>query len=356
MKRNLQNPLITPSMLTPSAPGYHVLGAFNPGATLYNDEVILLMRVAENCVKEEGYISVPYYSFDGKTGKPEILRIKEDDPEVTLKDTRGVFYKGRDYLSTLSHIRLARSKDGINFKVDEKPFIYPCDESEIFGVEDARISKIGDTYYINYTAVSGDGYVTSLITTKDFINLERRGTIFPPLNKDVAIFEEKVKGKYVTLHRPSNHGFGLPSIWYADSPDLIHWGNHKCLLRPDEGKWESQKIGGGAAPIKTKEGWLVIYHGKGDNSIYSLNLILLDLDDPSKIIKRGEVPIFYPEETYEKEGFFGNVVFTNGHVVRPNGEVYLYYGACDETVCLVVTSVDELLSSFKAKQKKQYIL
>ncbi len=345
LKRYSNNPVITPSMLKPSKEGYNVLGAFNPGATVYNNQIILLMRVAENCIKEEGYVCVPYYDFKDNVGTAKILRISENNPEVELKDTRGVFYKGKDYLSTISHIHIARSDDGINFEIDEKPFIYPCIESETYGVEDARVSKIGDIYYINYTVVSQDGYSTMLAITTDFKTIERKGIIFPPLNKDVAIFEEKVNGKYIALHRPHNQGFGLPSIWYAESPDLIHWGNNKCILRPDGSKLESHKIGGGAPPIKTKDGWLTIIHGKGDNSAYSLRLLLLDLEDPSKILKRGKHPILLPEEPYEKKGFFGNVVFTNGTVVKPNGEVFVYYGACDDTVCLATTTIDELMNS-----------
>ncbi|GAH52193.1 unnamed protein product, partial [marine sediment metagenome] len=277
-------------------------------------------------------------------GEPKILEIPDTDPNVILKDTRGVFYSGKDYLSSISHIRLARSIDGINFTIDEKPFIYPGLECESFGIEDARVSKIGETYYINYTAVSGDGYVAMLAKTMDFKSIERLGVIFPPLNKDVVIFEEKVNGKYIALHRPDNKGFGLPSIWYSESPDLIHWGNHKCLLRPDGSKYESQKIGGGPPPIKTKEGWLIIYHGKGDDNIYTLRLLLLDLNDPSKIIKQSRYPVLQPDESYEKNGLYGNVVFTNGIILMSDNKVYIYYGACDESVCLAITTINDLLT------------
>ncbi|MCF6242239.1 MAG: glycoside hydrolase family 130 protein [Bacteroidales bacterium] len=342
--RNPKNPLITPKMIEPSAEGLQVVGAFNPAAVQFNDEIILIIRVAETTIKKKDIVSVPYFKFTEGKSKIEVLDIPERSPDLTLKDTRGIFYKGKDYLSSLSHLRLARSKDGINFKVDEKPFILPADRTESFGVEDARISKINDEYYINYTIVSGDGYATFLSKTKDFKNIERLGIIFSPLNKDVCIFEEKVKGKYIALHRPDNHGFGLPSIWYAESPDLIHWGNHKCLLRPNGSKWETQKIGAGAPPVKTEYGWLVIYHAKGENNVYSLNLILLDLKYPDKIIALSKEPFMFPETKYEKEGFFGNVVFTNGHVVLPDGTINIYYGTSDEYTCMAQTSINELLN------------
>ncbi len=345
VKRYSGNPIITPEMVKPSAEGLKVVGTFNPAATLFNNEVILIMRVAETCMKKQGFISIPYFDFSTSKSFLSVLDVPENHPDVKLKDTRGILYQGREYLSSVSHLRLARSKDGINFIIDEKPFILPHDETESFGVEDARISNIGDEYFINYTVVSGDGYATYLSKTKEFEIVERLGIIFPPLNKDVVIFEEMVNGKYIALHRPDNHGFGLPSIWYADSPDMIHWGNHKCLLRPRTNKWEMRKIGGGAPPIKTTQGWLEIYHGKGENNIYSLNLLLLDLENPSKILAVGEKPFMYPETDYEKEGFFGNVIFTNGHVIMPDGTIKIYYGSSDEHICLAETSIEQLLES-----------
>ena len=346
MNRHSRNPLIKPEMIKASRQGYHVKGAFNPGAAEYNGEIILLLRVAEDCISKEGYTAVPYYSFKNGIGTPEILEKPLNDPDLNLKDTRGVVYKGQDFLSTLSHIRLARSTDGVTFKVEEKPFIYPCVPSECFGAEDARVTKIGDIYYLTYTAISSDGWATALATTKDFVSIERKGLIFPPPNKDVSIFPEKINGKYCALHRPHNQGFGNPSIWYAESSDLLSWGNNQCLLRPRDSEWESVKIGGGAHPVKTSEGWLEIYHGKGKGDKYSLFLLLLDLEKPDRVIKRGEKPFLYPEMNYEKEGFFPNVVFSNGLIVKDDGSVLLYYGACDETTCLIETSIDELVHSF----------
>jgi len=340
-----ENPVIKPADVKPTLDGYRVLGAFNPGATAFGDEILLLLRTAEGCIEKPGCIRVPAYRFEDGDAHPEILEFSESDPDVRLKDTRGVVYKGQDYLSTMSHIRLARSKDGIHFTVEDKPFIYPTSHVEKYGVEDARVSCIDSRYYINYTAVSQDSWATMLAVTDDFQTVQKKGLIFHPENKDVAIFPEKVNGKYIALHRPNNSGFGKASIWYAESPDLLHWGNHKCLLRPRNTKYESMKIGGGAPPIKTDQGWLIVYHGKGDNSLYSLFCLLLDLDEPSRIVKQAEKPLLLPDQPYETEGFFGNVVFSNGLVVK-NDKVFLYYGAADESSCLATTTVDDLLSSF----------
>jgi len=345
IKKYENNPVVKPSDVKPSLEGYKVVGAFNPGAIAYGDEILLLLRVAETCKSKPGYVSTPIYKFEEGESYPGIMEFNKDDPDVQLKDTRGVIYKDKDYLSTMSHIRLARSKDGINFTVEDKPFIYPVDESEKYGCEDARVTFIGGKYYINFTVISEDSWSTALAVTEDFTTVERMGIIFHPENKDVAIFPEKVNGKYIALHRPNNSGFGKASIWYSESPDLLHWGNHKCIVRPRDMKWESMKIGGGAPPVKTADGWLIVYHGKGDNSLYSLFCLLLDLNEPFKIVRRATTPLLIPTEPFEKEGFFGNVVFTNG-MIEKDGQVYIYYGAADESVGLAVTDIDSLLNSF----------
>jgi predicted GH43/DUF377 family glycosyl hydrolase len=334
-------------MVPPSNPEYVVKGAFNPGAVTFNDEIILLLRVAESCFEEKGYISVPIITFNEEHAVPDVLKVKADDPGLVLKDTRGVVYKGTDYLSTMSHIRIARSKDGHTFSVDEAPFIFSEVEDERFGVEDARITKIDDVYYINYTCVSPDGWVTKLSRTTDFVSVEDMGIIFHPQNKDVSIFPEMINGKYCALHRPNNAGFGKPSIWYAESPDLLHWGNHRCLIRPRDMDFEGKKIGGGAPCLKTEQGWLQMYHGKSSTDSYSLFVLLLDLNDPSKVLARGTRPVLQPEERYETDGFYGNVIFSNGLIERAN-ELLIYYGACDETTCVARTTIDELLASLSS--------
>ncbi|MEM5948336.1 glycoside hydrolase family 130 protein [Spirochaetia bacterium 38H-sp] len=344
MERYGNNPIIKPSYVKPSNPDYEVVGAFNPGAVFTGEEYILLLRVAERVKQEPGYIKVPCVEFSGDgIGYPSVLAFKEDDPDVRKKDTRGVVYKGIDYLSSMSHIRIARSKDGKNFIVDDEPFIFPSTESERFGVEDARCVFLDGAYYINYTSVSPDGWCTSLARTSDFKSVERLGTIFHPQNKDVCIFPEKIGGLYHALHRPNNDGFGKPSIWYASSPDLLHWGQHLCIARPRDMREEALKIGGGAPCIKTDDGWLQIYHAKGEGQRYTLFAMLLDYEEPWRVIRRGIVPVMEPRESYEIDGFFGNVLFTNGIVAHPDGTLYIYYGAADEFSCLAFSSVFELL-------------
>ena len=344
MQRCPDNPLIRPEMVKPSATGYRVKGAFNPGAVRYGDEIILLLRVAEDCEAGPGEAAVPIVEFEGDVGRPGVLRVNLDDPHVVLKDTRGLLYKGIDYLSTLSHIRLARSRDGRHFTVDDEPFLFPSSPHDAYGVEDARVTRIDDIYYINYTCVSPDGWATALASTRDFKKVTRHGIIFHPSNKDVSIFPDRIGGRYHALHRPNNEGFGRPSIWHAESPDLLHWGNHRCILRPRDTPWEELKIGGGAPCIRTEKGWLQIYHGKGRGQVYSLFALLLDPDEPWKIVAQGQKPLLRPEAAYETEGFFPNVVFSNG-VVQEGDRLLVYYGACDETTCLFECSVEDAMET-----------
>jgi predicted GH43/DUF377 family glycosyl hydrolase len=344
IRKDEMNPIVRPADVKPSIEGYRVRGAFNPGAIVFGHEILLLLRVAEMCASKEGYVRVPTYRFDDGRPHPDIVEFKVGDPDVKLKDTRGVVYKDRDYLSTTSHIRIARSRDGLHFTVDEKPFIFPVHETEEYGVEDARVTFIDGKYHINYTAVSHDSWATALAVTRDFKSVERKGLIFHPENKDVAIFPEKIRGKYIALHRPNNSGFGKPSIWYAESPDIVHWGNYRCILRP-RATWESMKIGAGPPPIKTPEGWLTIAHGQGNNGVYSLFCVLLDLEEPWRVIRRAEEPFLMPTEPYETEGFFGNTVFSNG-MIEKDSKIFIYYGAADENSCVAITDIDSLLSSF----------
>ena len=348
MTRHPANPLITPKMVRPSAPGFRVRGVFNPAATICGGEILLLLRVAEDGEADPSEVAVPIVRVENGVGRPDVLRLSRRDPEVDLSDSRYVIHRGQTYLSTLSHLRLARSRDGVRFTVEDRPFIFPGDSSESFGVEDARITRIGDIFYINYTCVSPDSWATALVSSRDFQTIERHGIIFPPQNKDVCLFPEKINGCYGALHRPHNSRFGRPSIWYAESPDLIHWGKHRCLIRPRDNGLEDERIGGGAPCLKTTAGWLQLYHGASADGTYRLFTLLLDLNHPERVLQRASRPFLQPEADYETKGFFGRVVFTDGFVEFEDGRIWVYYGAADQTTCLLETSVDELLDSLDA--------
>ena len=217
---------------------------------------------------------------------------------------------------------------------------------EAFGVEDARITQIEGRYYVNYTAVSPYGIATALASTTDFETIDRRGLIFAPSNRDVTLFPEKVGGKYLCYHRPMPGMFPRLNIWLATSPDLLHWGELRVVLESQSDSWDSGRVGGGAPPIKTDQGWLSIYHAADANDRYCLGAFLTALDAPGKIIARSYEPIFVPEQPYETQGFYGNVVFTCGTVVQGD-RLRLYYGAADERVALAEASISALIQSLQ---------
>ena len=238
-----------------------------------------------------------------------------------------------------SHFVLATSDNGINFEISKDFAFSPTQGAgDHRGVEDPRITRIKDDYYITYTAYSRHGASVGLAETKDFKEFERLGIIFPPENKDAVLLPEKVDGRYFMYHRPSSD----MSMWVADSPDLIHWGNNKPVLEPDIYAWDAEKVGAGAVPIRTEKGWLHIYHGVARGG-YRLGTALFDLKNPSELKRKSENYILAPEKDYERKGEVNNVVFTCGAIVEDNGEVKIYYGAADTSVCLATAKLDDLI-------------
>lgn len=343
-----QNPILSPKDLKPSIEGLEIACLLNPGVFTFQGKTWLLVRVAERPKQEEGIISFPVLNGNGI----EIIKIKENDPELIATDPRVITYKGSDYLTTLSHLRLVCSDDGINFYQPEGyPLLQGEGEDEAFGIEDCRVALIDDTYYLTFTAVSSHGVGVGMRTTKDWKTFEKHGMVIPPHNKDCAVFEEKINGKFYALHRPSSVDLGGNYIWIAQSPDGIHWGQNKCLIKTRKGKWDSKRVGAGAAPIKTEKGWLEIYHGANENHQYCLGAFLMDLNDPTKVIAQTDAPIMQPQTPYELSGFFGHVVFTNGHIITGD-ELTIYYGAADEFVCAAKFSIQNILAQLKPCDQK----
>ena len=337
-----ENPILRPQDLRPSVEGMEVTCLLNPGVFRYQGKVWLLVRVAERPAQIPGKTSFPILSPGGRL---EVLEFDSSDPRLDLSDSRVISFDGEDYLTTLSHLRLLSSDDGIHFSEPEnsKPFM-GSGELETYGIEDCRVAQIGDTYYLTYTQVSSHGVGVGLRTTRNWADFDHVGMIFPPHNKDCAIFEERIGGKYYALHRPSSPELGGNYIWLAESPDLIHWGRHRCLAHSREGYWDSARVGAGAAPIRTPEGWLEIYHGATKENRYCLGALLLDLDEPWRVLARSETPIMEPTTPYELEGFFGKVIFTNGHVVDGD-QITMYYGAADSVICAANLSISNILAT-----------
>jgi predicted GH43/DUF377 family glycosyl hydrolase len=346
-KRFAQNPILQPADISPSIDGMEVECLLNPGVFRFNGKTCLLLRVAERPAQKPGKTSFPILNAEGQL---QILEFDHSDPKLVRSDPRVITYDGREFLTTMSHLRVATSQDGINFSADSAyPPLFGQGELEAYGIEDCRVTHIDGTFFLTYTQVSANGVGVGLCRTRDWRNFTSREMILPPHNKDCVVFEEKIGGKYYALHRPSSPVLGGNYIWIAESPDLAHWGNHRCLAQSRAGQWDSERVGAGAAPIRTPEGWLEIYHGANARHHYCLGALLLDLEAPWKVLARSREPIMEPLAEYERQGFFGNVVFTNGHVV--DGDVVtLYYGASDTVVCGAHFSIREILDTLRVKR------
>lgn len=249
-----------------------------------------------------------------------------------------------------SIIGIADSSDGYHFVVREKPFILPSktgifSEYEEYGVEDCRISEIEGEFILTYSVYSRHGVRVALAKTKDFLTLEKVALVTQSDCRNVVIFPEKIDGRYARLDRP--HSEISPwSIWISYSPDLVHWGDSKVVMKPGLYRWDEMKIGPGAPPIKTDKGWLNIYHGvfkTMDGAIYRLGAALHDLVDPSKIIGISDDWILQPEDPWEVTGYVHNVVFTCGAVPEKDGSLKIYWGGADTVVCAGEAWIEDIV-------------
>lgn len=337
------NPLLRPDRVRPSMPGMQVECLLNPGVfRLPDGRIGLLLRVAERPVQQEGRISFPICTAEGTV---RILTFDRSDPLLDAQDPRVIRYDGRQYLTTMSHFATVVSDDGVSFREDTTlPRIFGQGDQETYGIEDCRVARIGDRWWLTFTQVSEHGVGVGLRSTSDWRCFEHHGMILPAHNKDCALFEERIGGWHWALHRPSSPELGGNFIWLASSPDLVHWGFHRCIAHTRPGCWDAARIGAGASPIRTPHGWLCIYHGADASHRYCLGALLLDLEQPWRVIARSEAPIMESLAAYEREGFLGNVVFTNGHLVDGD-TITLYYGASDTVVCGARLSIRRILAS-----------
>lgn len=287
-------------ILTPDEWPYPANAVFNPGAALVDGETVLLVRV---------------------------------------EDMRG-----------FSHLTVARSADGrTGWRIDSTPTLEPDVDAheERWGLEDPRIvwlAERGD-YAVTYVSFSSSGPLVSLALTKDFVTFERIGPLVPPEDKDASLFPRRFAGRYALIHRPIIRGEA--DIWISFSPDLRHWGDHRVLLPTRPGWWDAHRVGLGAQPIETPEGWLIIYHGvrmTASGSIYRVGLALLDLDEPWRVRRRSDEWVLGPRKPYEQLGDVPGVTFPGGAVYLPDtDELRLYYGIADTTVGLATANMSEVL-------------
>jgi predicted GH43/DUF377 family glycosyl hydrolase len=287
---------------------YPVNAVFNPAAAAANGETVLLARV---------------------------------------EDRRGI-----------SHLTVARSANGLDgWAIDSKPLLAPNGETgEQWGFEDARVVWVDelDRWVITCTAYGPAGPAVFLATTEDFHTVERVGIIRQPEDKNAALLPHRIDGRWVLLHRPkTQYGGARGEILLSRSDDLISWSAPEQVLQPRTGAWwDSLRIGLGPPPLRTEHGWLLIYHGVKETvggEIYRVGLALLDLNEPTRVLRRLPNWILAPLAPYERIGDVPNVVFPCG-LVHDSGsdEVRLYYGAADSSICVATARLHDLIDAVLA--------
>jgi beta-1,2-mannobiose phosphorylase / 1,2-beta-oligomannan phosphorylase len=274
------------------------------------------------------------------------------DGEVVLlarvEDRRGI-----------SHLAVARSANGIDgWAIDSEPLLAPDDgiESEQWGFEDPRtiwVDELG-RWVITCTAYGPAGPSVFLATTEDFTSVERYGTVRHPEDKNAALLPYRIEGRWVLFHRPQTQfGGAHGAILLSRSDDLINWSAPEQVLQPRAGAWwDSLRIGLGPPPLRTEHGWLLLYHGVKETvagGIYRVGLALIDLDEPTRVLHRLPSWVLAPLAPYERNGDVPNVVFPCGLLHDPaTGEVRLYYGAADSSICLATARLGDLLDAVLA--------
>ena len=302
--------------------------------------------------------------YDEGTGKVLMLyRAAGDDAEHVVR------------------LALATSDDGYHFQRSEEPVFSPSQDGFDAGcVEDPRIVKMGDYFLVTYATrpfppgeywlhggaryqsptlpanlpqyLRNNATSTGLMLTRDFQSFIRVGRLTDPMvdDRDVILFPEKINGHFYLLHRPMEwvgNGFGTqyPSIWISRRTDLLKCSESR-LLAIGKYDWET-KIGGSTPPIRTDHGWLVIYHAVGPDKKYRLGAMLLDLDEPTRVLHRSPNWILQPEEEYELNGYYTGCVFPCGNVVI-DGTLFVYYGGADRVVALATCSMEDLLNHLRS--------
>jgi predicted GH43/DUF377 family glycosyl hydrolase len=251
------------------------------------------------------------------------------------------------------YVWIADSTDGMHFTPRAEPVAMPqtpeFQEYTSGMYYDPRLTFIGDRAYIVMAAHSGHGCRLALLQTDDIDNrpFEFVEFISAVDNRNGVLFPRTIGDRYVRYERPNTAG-DQGNMWISYSPDLIHWGASRFVLGTFDG-WAWKKVGPGAPPVETPEGWLVVFHGVhvmgGGQYNYHAGVMLTDLEEPHRIIARAQCPILSAREPYERIGHIMNTVFPTSLIVKEDGEAMLYYGAADTVQCLATTTVDRLIEA-----------
>ncbi|MBR6372287.1 MAG: glycoside hydrolase family 130 protein [Victivallales bacterium] len=261
------------------------------------------------------------------------------------------------------NLGLATSDDGINWSVAPKP-CWSMKTDEIWRIYDPRLTVIEGKCYVCFAMDTNHGLRGGVAVTEDFDKFEIL-SLSAPDNRNMVLFPEKINGRFMRLERPLpvySRGANRKEsfdLWCSFSPECRYWGDTALVLGAEQVPYANSKIGPGAPPIKTKEGWLCTIHAvhKVDSDlpcwhrdwrkVYMGGLMLLDLEDPTKIISLAQKPLLVPEEQYETHGYRGSVIFPGGMILEDTGEVKIYYGSADTVECLATADVDDLIKFAK---------
>lgn len=311
--------------------------------------------------RPEGVVNAPIWRYDAnpvidRNPIPGVARIFNSAVMPYEGKFIGVF-RG-EQVNGIPYVYLGRSEDALHWTFDPEKVPFVDEEGKPFMpvyAYDPRLVKVEDTYYIIWC---GDFYGASIgiAKTQDFKTFTRIENPFIPFNRNAVLFPRKINGNFVMLSRPSDSGhtpFG--DIFLSESPDMTYWGKHRHVMGRGSEWWESVKIGGGAAPIETSEGWLLFYHGVSSTCngfVYSIGGALLDIDQPSIVKYRCENFILTPEAVYEERGFVPNVVFPCATIHdSATNRIALYYGAADSVVGLAFCNMDDIIDYIKDHSK-----
>jgi beta-1,4-mannooligosaccharide/beta-1,4-mannosyl-N-acetylglucosamine phosphorylase len=264
------------------------------------------------------------------------------------------------YPADTTNLGLAFSDDGVKWEVRPRPVFHLKDDEIIRGY-DPRLTVIDGRCYMCFAVDTKHGIRGGIAVTEDFENFEVLSLSTPDL-RNMVLFPEKIGGEYVRLERPftvySRGGIDRFDTWISFSKDLVYWGRSELLQAVEHVPFANDKVGPAAPPVKTSKGWLTSFHAvdidhsRGKNGWesswkkrYTAGIMLLDLEDPRKIIGTYKEPLLAPEAPYETDGGFRNhVIFPGGMILEDNGEVKIYYGAADTVECLATAHVDDLVA------------
>jgi beta-1,4-mannooligosaccharide/beta-1,4-mannosyl-N-acetylglucosamine phosphorylase len=265
-----------------------------------------------------------------------------------------------DDTTRVMNLHVGRSADGLEWELDPEPIAFEPVDARVRELQrtfdhayDPRVTWLEDRYYLTW-CTGYHGPTIGVGYTHDFAAFRQLENAFLPFNRNGVLFPRRIGERYAMLSRPSDGGHtAFGDVFYSESPDLVHWGRHRHVLAPIRWTWQSTKVGAGPTPIETDEGWLVLYHGvltSCNGFVYSMGAALLDLDEPWRVIARGEQYLLSPQALYEQVGDVPNVVFPCAALVdRDADRVAIYYGGADTVVCLAYSHLSELVAFVRGR-------